>query len=162
MAGKKKKKKKGADRSDSSGPRFTNRRAWKEYHILEKLECGMALLGSEVKSIRAGNARIDEAYVRIDDGELFLVGANIASYKHSVTAHDPVRKRKLLIHKRQIMKLFSHLQQKGRTMIPLNLYFTRGRAKLEIGIAEGKSKYDKRDALRKKQQQKDMDRAMRR
>ena len=143
MARNKKKKQKDKEDKKSSGPRISNRRAWKEYHILEKLECGMVLLGSEVKSIRAGNAKI-------------------AHYRHSVTLHEPTRKRKLLAHRKQIMKLRVHLQQKGRTIVPLSLYFSRGRAKLEIGIAEGKSRYDKREALKKKQQQRDIDRAMRR
>ncbi len=164
MAGKKNKgKKKGEAEGKPAGPYVKNRKAWHNSHIHEKLECGMVLFGTEVKSIREGGAKIDEAYVRIDNGELYLVGANFSAYKNgAVSQHDPGRKRKLLVHRRQIAKLLIHVRQKGRTMVPLALYFHHGRAKLEIGIAEGKQTHDKRHALRKKQQDRDIKRAIRR
>ncbi len=162
MAGRKKKRG-GGDGSPGS-PRIRNRKAWKEFHITEKLECGIALTGTEVKSVRAGSAKIGEAYVRIENNELFLVGANIAHYKHADPSvqHDPTRKRKLLAHRRQIAALTAHVQQKGRTLVPLTLYFHRGRAKLEVGLAEGRRKYDKRETIRSKQQQKDIEKEVRR
>jgi len=162
MAGKKKKKKNGGEKPGS--PFIKNRRAWKEFHIHEKLECGLELTGTEVKSIRDGGAKIGEAYVRLENSELFLVGANIAPYRHadSEIQHNPARKRKLLAHKSQIAALRAHVHQKGRTLVPLALYFHRGRVKLEVGLAEGKKKYDKREAIRKKQQKREIDSGMRR
>lgn len=143
--------------------RITNRRGRRDFHVLEVLECGIELLGTEVKSLRAGQAKIDEAYIRIDGTELFLVGANIAFYPLAADGmqHVPTRKRRLLVHRRQIEKLQLHVNQKGKTLIPLAVYFHHGWAKIEIGIAEGKRQYDKRDSLRKKDQQRDMDRAIR-
>ncbi|MCK5113607.1 MAG: SsrA-binding protein, partial [Phycisphaerae bacterium] len=112
---------------------------------------------------RAGQAKIDEAYIRIDNNQLFLVGANIALYPLAGESmqHVTTRKRKLLVHRRQIEKLQMHVNQKGKTLIPLVIYFHHGWAKVEIGVAEGKRQYDKRDSLRKKDQQRDMDRAIR-
>jgi SsrA-binding protein len=162
MAKKKKNKGKGEDRP--AGPRIKNRRAWRDFQILEKLECGISLLGTEVKSVRQGQAKIEESYVRIDGNELFLVGANIAHYQHASAAaqHDPARRRKLLAHRHQIEKLRSYLMQKGRTIVPLTLYFSRGRAKLEIGVAEGRRRGDKRETIRRKQQERDIQRELRR
>ena len=161
MAGKKKNK---DDDGKPGSPYVRNRRAWSEYHILEKLECGMVLTGTEVKSIRDGGAKIGESYVRLEGSELYLVGANISPYRHSRIEgqHNPARKRKLLAHGRQIAALKSHVQQKGKTLVPLAIYFHKGRAKLEVGLAEGKREHDKRDTLRKKQQKRDIDREMRR
>jgi len=154
--------KKKKEQSKPKGVRITNRRARRDFHILEVLECGIELLGTEVKSLRAGQAKIDEAYVRLDGTQLFLVGANIALYPLAGESmqHVPTRKRKLLVHRRQIEKLQLHVKQKGKTLIPLTIYFHHGWAKIEIGVAEGKRSYDKRDALRKKDQQRDMARAM--
>jgi SsrA-binding protein len=143
-------------------PRVVNRKARHEYHVLETLECGLDLTGTEVKSIRAGQAKIDEAYARIDRGELWLIGMNIAPYQQAAPAmqHEPNRDRKLLVHKRQLAALMDHVRQKGKTIIPLTLYFQRGWAKLEIGVAIGKKQFDKRQDLKKRQAQRDMDRAM--
>ena len=145
------------------GVRITNRKGRRDFHILEILECGIELLRTEVKSLRAGQAKIDEAYIRIDGTQLFLVGANIAFYPLAAEGmqHVPTRKRRLLVHRSQIEKLQLHVNQKGKTLIPLTIYFHHGWAKIEIGVAEGKRQYDKRDSLRKKDQQRDMDRAMR-
>ena len=143
----------------------TNRKARHEYHISEVVVCGMELMGTEAKSLRAGHCKLDEAYARIDrNGEAFLIGANISHYPQASEAmqHDPTRKRKLLLHRRQIHQLEVHLRQKGKTLVPLAIFFKGGWAKCELGIAEGKKAYDKRDAIRKRQQQRDMAREMRR
>ena len=146
--------------SQKRPPRITNRKARHDYHITEVLECGLKLTGTEVKSLRAGNASIDDAFVRIIGGELYLVGADIAHYPQAVAAmqHAPARDRKLLVHRRQIGKIESHIRQKGKTAVATALYFTRGIAKCEIGIAVGKRQYDKRESLKRRQQQRDIDR----
>ncbi len=150
--------------SKPKGVRIGNRKAFHDYHIDEKVECGIELMGTEVKSLRAGQAKIDEAYARIDEGQVFLIGANIAPYPQAAEGmqHNPTRKRKLLLHRRQIHQLQVQMQQKGKTLIPLAIYFHRGWAKVELGLAEGKKTYDKRETLRKRDHQRDMDRAMRR
>ena len=146
------------------GVRIRNRRARHDYLILEVVECGVALKGTEVKSLRAGQAKIDGSYARVDDGEVFLVGATIAAYPQASAAmqHDPTRDRKLLLHKRQVAQLAAHVRQKGKTVVPLVIYFKRGWAKCELGIAEGRRSYDKRDALREWDQKRDMAREMNR
>jgi len=152
------------DESSPQTPRATNRKAWHEYQILEKLECGLELTGSEVKSIRAGNVRIEEAYAKIRGGELYLVGANIAQYPQALpnTQHEPTRERKLLAHRRQILQIEAHVKQKGKTLIPLAIYFKGGHAKCEIGVAVGKKQYDKRQDAKKRDHQREMTREMRR
>ncbi|MDP6633973.1 MAG: SsrA-binding protein SmpB [Phycisphaerae bacterium] len=144
--------------SAPKGVRIANRRARRDFEILEVVECGIQLTGTEVKSMRAGNAKIDEAHARISDGELFLVGSTFGLYPQAAAAmqHEPSRDRKLLVHKRQIAKLEIHVRQKGKTLIPLAMYFKRGWAKCEIGVAVGRRSYDKRDALKKKQLKRDM------
>ncbi len=156
--------KKKKEQAKPKGVRITNRKARHDYHISEVVECGLALVGTEVKSLRAGQARITEAYARIVKGEVFLVGANIALYPQAAAAmqHEPTRDRKLLLRKSQIAKLQDHVNQKGKTLIPLAMYFSRGWAKCEIGIAEGKRQYDKRNDLRKKDHRREMQREMRR
>ena len=138
--------------------RIVNRKARHDFHILEVVECGMELVGTEVKSLRAGQARIDEAYARVHNGQTFLVGADIAAYPQAVATmqHGPKRDRRLLLHRRQIAQLESHVRQKGRTIIPLAVYFKRGWAKCELGLAVGKRQYDKRDQLRQRDQQRDI------
>ncbi len=155
-------KKSKSDKSGPGGVRIANRRARHEYHILEKVECGMVLTGTEVKSLRAGQAKVDEAYARIEEGELFLVGANIAQYPNAkgTLQHEPSRRRKLLIHKRQLDQLEAHVRQKGKTLVPLAMYFRNGWAKCEIGVAEGKKTHDKRQDIKKREQQREMRRAM--
>jgi SsrA-binding protein len=159
-----KSKKESAAKAEHKSPRISNRRAFHEFLITEKVECGIELVGTEVKSLRAGQAKIDEAYARVDNGQLFLVGMNIPAYSHAAEGmqHDPTRKRRLLLHGRQIQQLQSLTAQKGKTLIPLAVYFHRGWAKVEIGVAEGKKKFDKRQDLRKKDHERDMQRAMRR
>ncbi|HHU04600.1 MAG: SsrA-binding protein SmpB [Saccharofermentanales bacterium] len=138
-----------------------NRRARYEYDILETLETGIALKGTEVKSIRQGSLSLSESYVVVRNGELFLVGAHIAPYEQAHQFnHDPVRDRKLLAHKSQIRKLEAAVQQKGMTLVPTKAYFVRGKVKLEIAIARGKKLYDKRQTIRDREVARDVEKRM--
>ena len=138
-----------------------NRRARYEYDILETLETGIALKGTEVKSIRQGSLSLSESYVVVRNGELFLVGAHIAPYEQAHQFnHDPVRDRKLLAHKSQIRKLEAAVQQKGMTVVPTKAYFVRGKVKLEIAIARGKKLYDKRQTIRDREVARDVEKRM--
>ncbi len=122
-----------------------NRRARFEYHILESLEAGLVLTGTEVKSIRAGGVSLSEAYARIRDGEAWLLGMHVPPYKQgSFSNAEPNRPRKLLLHKEEIARLQSRVGEKGLTIVPLRLYFTRGMAKVQLGVARGKKLWDKR------------------
>ena len=127
----------------------TNRQARFEYFILEAYEAGIALTGTEIKSIRAGKLNLRDAYAQVKDGEVWLIGMHISPYEQAGTyfQHDPMRPRKLLLHRREILKLRQEVGQKGLTLVPLRLYLKRGRAKIELGLAKGKKLYDKRDAL---------------
>ena len=147
---------------DNVSPRINNRRALHEYFIDAKLECGIALVGSEVKSLRAGKAQLQDAYAKILNGELFLVGAHIDPYEKAalVYNHEPRRDRKLLLHKRELKKLAGEADQRGVTLIPLAIYFKGGRAKVEVGVARGKQQHDKRDTIKKKEMDRDLRRAM--
>jgi SsrA-binding protein len=142
----------------------TNRKAGFRFEILEKIECGITLLGSEVKSLRDRNASIDEAYVRIDGQELWLISAHIAPYTFANTQnHEPLRKRKLLVHKHEIRKLRPKVEQKGLTLVPMRIFFnTRGLAKVTIALARGKTLGDKRQTMKTREHKREMDRAMRR
>ncbi|MHB8330099.1 MAG: SsrA-binding protein SmpB [Acidimicrobiales bacterium] len=126
-----------------------NRRARHEYDILETFECGIALQGSEVKSLRAGRVSLQDAFARIDRGEAWLVGVHIPPYENATGfgAHDPVRARKLLLHRGQIDELFGRTQQQSLTLVPLSIYFKEGRAKVELALAKGRRLYDKRHAI---------------
>lgn len=140
----------------------SNRRAFHEYFILDTIEAGIVLSGTEIKSIREGKVTISEAYARIDHGELWLIGAHISAYSHGNRAnHDPDRPRKLLVHKRQVRELRVSTEQKGMTIVPLRLALRNGRAKLDIGVARGKKLYDKRDASAERQSRRDVERALR-
>ena len=139
-----------------------NRKARHNYHVLDTLECGIALVGSEVKSLRTGTLSLDEAYGTVKDGEVWLVGANIAEYSYSHDLnHVPKRRRKLLLHRREIKKFAGQAYEKGLTLVPLKVYFKSGRAKVLLGICKGKQKHDKRESLKKRDAQRDIDRAMR-
>ncbi len=139
----------------------TNRRAFHDYHILETLETGIALTGSEIKSIRAGKISLAEAYARVDDGELWLLGAHIAPYSHGAYAnHDPLRPRKLLAHSGEIEELRRTVDQKGMTRVPLRVVLKRGKAKIDIGVARAKKLYDKRATESERQSKRDMERAL--
>jgi SsrA-binding protein len=142
-----------------------NKKAYHDYTIETKLEAGMVLSGPEVKSLRAGKANLKDGYVSIDDnGEAILHNVHISLYSHAThNPNDPLRVRKLLLHKRELRKLIGKLQEKGLALIPLSIYFNeRGKAKVELGLARGKRQYDKRAALKKKQSDREVERAMRR
>jgi len=141
----------------------TNRKAYHEYHILDKFESGIELLGSEVKSLREGNANLKEAYIVIRNGQAFVIGLHISPYSHTgFVGHEPVRDRRLLLHKREIVKIKNSLDQKGLTAVPLQLYFnSKGWAKLEIGVAKGKKTYDKKEAIRERDIKRDTQREIR-
>ena len=139
-----------------------NRKARHNYQVLDTLECGIALVGSEVKSLRTGTLSLDEAYGRVEGDEVWLVGANIAEYSYShALNHVPKRRRKLLLHRREIKKFAGQAYEKGLTLVPLKMYFKGGRAKVLMGICKGKQKHDKRESLKKRDAQRDIDRAMR-
>jgi SsrA-binding protein len=140
----------------------TNRRAFHEYFIVETIETGIVLSGTEIKSIREGKISITEAYARIDDGELWLVGSRISPYSHgSYTNHDPDRRRKLLVHRSQIRELKEMIEQKGMTIVPLRVLLKQGKAKVELGVARGKKLYDKRASEAEREATRDVQRALR-
>ena len=140
----------------------SNRRAFHDFHIMESVEAGIVLTGTEIKSIRDGKATIAEAYARIDNDELWLIGSNISPYTHGNRAnHEPGRPRKLLVHRRELDRLRTAVEQKGLTLVPLRLHLKQGRAKLDIGVARGKKLYDKRSADADRQSRRDVDRALR-
>ncbi|HMM26920.1 MAG: SsrA-binding protein SmpB [Chloroflexota bacterium] len=140
----------------------TNRKARHDYEILDTFEAGIALMGSEIKSIRAGSVNLRESYVQARDGELWLVNAHIASYEQAgIYGHEPLRPRKLLLHRREIDRLLSRVQEKGLTIIPLMMYLTKGIAKVEIAVARGKKQYDKRESLRERDTQRQIERSLR-
>jgi SsrA-binding protein len=143
-------------------PIVENRRARHDFHILERVEAGIVLSGTEVKSLRDGGGNLREAYAQLRDGEAFLVGANIAPYRQgNIANHEPVRDRKLLLHRREIEKLGSQVAERGMTLVPLALYFSEGRVKLELGLARGKEHADRRHALAERDAQRQIDRALR-
>ncbi len=141
-----------------------NKKAYHNYHIDSNLEAGMVLSGPEVKSLRAGKANIKDGYVKISDrGEAILHNVHISVYSHAThNPNDPLRTRKLLLHKRELRKLIGKLREKGLALIPLKIYFNeKGKAKVELGLARGKREYDKRAALKEKQSDREIERAMR-
>ncbi len=138
-----------------------NRRASHDYEIHDTLECGVVLVGTEVKSLRAGHANLEDAYARVDDGELWLHGAEIPQYTYGNRQnHEPKRSRKLLLHKREIAKFAGKASEKGFTLVPTRLYFRKGKAKVEIAVGRGKVAYDKRESTKAKEAKRDMDRAI--
>ncbi len=149
-------------KKDKQGSVTVNKKAYRNFELIEKFEAGLCLLGTEVKSLRAGQADLDGSYARIQDGQCWLVGAKIAQYEQSGAAnHEPMRKRKLLLHKAEIRKIRVKLEQRGFTFIPLRIYFTdRGIAKVELALAKGKRQYDKRKTITERQQKRDIDRSM--
>ncbi len=135
----------------NNAPAVDNRRARHEFYILESLEAGVALTGTEIKSIRQGGISLNEAYARMRDGEMWLLGMHVPPYKQgSFSNVEPNRPRKLLLHREQIARLSSRAAEKGLTIVPLRLYFTRGRVKIELGLAKGKKLWDKREATAKR------------
>ena len=139
-----------------------NRKARHDYFILDTYEAGIALTGTEVKSLRAGKVNLRDCYGMVKDGEMYLEGMHISPYEHGNRFNaDPMRRRKLLMHKRQIMKLYGQVKQEGLTLAPLKLYFVRGRVKVELALCKGKKLYDKRDAAAAKDARREMERAFR-
>lgn len=129
----------------------TNKKARFEFFILETFEAGLVLKGTEIKSVRSGQISLQEAYVRTNGDEVWLVGAHVAPYEHaSAFQHDPKRDRKLLMHKKEIRKLYNEVRIKGMTLVPIRVYLKGGRAKLEIGLAKGKKQYDKRESIKER------------
>ena len=164
MAANKSKKSKSATVEDKNQKRIAeNRRARRNYEIIDTLECGIALQGSEVKSLRAGKVSLDEAYGRILNKEVWLIGCDIAEYSHAnVMNHEPRRPRKLLLHRREIHKFASKATERGLTLVPLKMYFKSGKAKILMGVGRGSKLFDKREKLKKETLKRDMERAVRR
>jgi SsrA-binding protein len=140
-----------------------NRKARREYEVIETLECGIVLVGSEVKSLRKGTISLDEGYGRVKGGEVWLIGCDIAEYSQANQFnHEPKRPRKLLMHRREVKKFANRAYEQGLTLVPLKMYFKEGRAKVLLGICRGRKMYDKREVLKQRSMQRDISRAMRR
>jgi SsrA-binding protein len=152
-----KKKKRKAEPGDVA----TNRQAGFRYHLLEKWECGIQLQGSEVKSLRSGSVQLKDAYAEIRDGEVWLQNMHIAPYKPAAgDNHDPERPRKLLMHRREIERLIGKTAEKGLTLVPTRVYFKGPRAKVELALAKGKERHDKRRAIKDRETRREIDRAL--
>jgi SsrA-binding protein len=140
-----------------------NRKAYFEYTIDDLFEAGLVLTGTEVKSLRLGKANIQDAYARFRDGEIFLLNANISPYPHAALEnHEPTRPRKVLLHRRELKRLQGKLTERGYTLIPLKLYFKDEHVKVELGLAKGKKKFDKRESIRQREEQRELERARKR
>jgi SsrA-binding protein len=139
---------------------ITNRKARHEYFVLESYEAGIVLYGAEVKSIRNGRANLQDAYARIDDGEVWLFGMHVSPYEFSRGDLDPVRRRKLLLHQKEIVEIARATEEKGITLVPLRVYFKDGRCKVELAIARGKARYDKRQAIAARDAARETERAL--
>ena len=140
----------------------SNRRARHEYEVLDRMEAGIALTGAEVKSLRAGKVSIAEAFGRVDDGEVWLHGMHVSPYEAAGRWNaDPLRPRKLLLHRQEIRKLIGGVQEKGRTLVPLSIYFKRGRAKVDLAVARGKKLHDKRQDQKAHEAKREVERALR-
>jgi SsrA-binding protein len=140
----------------------TNRRARHDYDVLSTIEAGIALVGTEVKSLRAGHIQLKDSYARVEDGEVWLVGVHVAPYEHSdgFGGHDPERRRKLLLHRSEIDQLTGKVREQALTLIPLAVYFRNGKAKVELGLAKGRRQYDKRHAIATRDANREAERAM--
>jgi SsrA-binding protein len=139
---------------------INNRKARHEYFVLESYECGIVLVGAEVKSIRNGRANLQDAYARLDDGEVWLYGMHVSPYEFSRGDIDPVRRRKLLLHHKEIVELARATEERGVTLVPLRVYFKDGRCKVELAVARGKARYDKRQAIAARDAQRETERAL--
>lgn len=152
-----------AKKGDVDGRKLVcrNRRAWHEYKILETVEAGMVLVGTEVKSLREGRVNLKDSYAKVEGDEVFLVDAHISPYSHgNIMNHDPLRPRKLLLHKKELRRLSGKVCERGLTLIPLEIYFKAGRVKVELGLARGKRLYDKRAAIKKRDERRDLQREL--
>ena len=147
---------------DKHSPAVVNKKAYRNYELVERFEAGLSLLGSEVKSLRAGQADLDGSYARMENEQCWLIGAKIAQYQQAGMAnHEPMRKRKLLLHKLELRRIRIKLEQRGFTFVPLRIYFNqRGLAKIELALARGKRQYDKRKTITERTQKRDVDRDM--
>jgi SsrA-binding protein len=149
------------DAADGTVNICRNRRALHDYEVLDRVECGIVLVGTEVKSLRDGHGNLEDAYARIDEGEVWLIGAEIPEYLYGNRLnHKPKRARKLLLHRREIDKFAGRASERGLTLVPLRMYFKEGRAKVELAIAKGKQTHDKRESLKKADAKREMDRAL--
>ena len=139
-----------------------NKKAFHDYHILDRFEAGIELIGSEVKSLREGKANLKESYVIVKEGEAFLLSMHIGAYSHTgYSGHEPLRKRRLLLHKKEIQKLYIRITQKGHTIVPLNIYFNeKGKAKVEIALVKGKRQYAKKEVIKERDIKRDTEREM--
>lgn len=138
-----------------------NKKAGHDYFVLEKYEAGIELFGTEVKSVRQGRVNLKDSWCSIEKGEIFACGMHISPYEQgNIFNRDPLRKKKLLMHKREICRLYDKVRQEGLTIVPLSIYFFKGRAKLEIGLCKGKKNYDKRETAAKKDAKRDIERSM--
>jgi SsrA-binding protein len=141
----------------------TNRKAYRDFFIEETYEAGISLLGTEVKSIREGRINLRDSYALIKENEVFLINCHISPYSHgNIQNHDPLRTRKLLLNRKEINRLWGKLSQKGFTLVPLKVYFKKGKAKIEIGLAKGKRKYEKREALKAKEAKREIEKHLKR
>jgi SsrA-binding protein len=157
-------KKKAPGQGAKPTPRIQNRRAYYDFHIMDKVECGIELLGSEVKSVRRGKVQLAQSFAQIRNGQVTLHGCHIEEYvEANKLNHDPTRDRRLLLHRREIRKLALRMQkEQGSTLIPLEIYFKRGFAKMLLGLAKGKKMFDKRAAIREREDRRNMEKALRR
>ncbi len=148
--------------TSASGAAATNRKARRDFHVLDTFEAGIELRGTEVKSVRQGNLNLTEGYARLEKGgDVVLYGVHINPYDHgNVHNHDPVRPRRLLLHRREIKRLFGQMTLKGYTLVPLRAYFTRGRLKVELGLCKGKQTVDKREDIKRKTADREAARAL--
>ncbi len=138
-----------------------NKKAWHDYFVDEKYEAGIELFGTEVKSIRGGSVNLKDSYCTVEGGELFAIGIHISPYEHgNIFNREPMRDRKLLMHKKEIMKLAGLITQKGYTLVPLSMYFKGSHLKVEIGLCRGKKLYDKRDSIAKSESDREIERRM--
>ena len=146
------KKAKADDEQESGRPIADNRKAFYDYHILETFEAGIALLGTEVKGIREGQANLRDSFARVEGGEVYLYNVHISPYSHRGYAdHEPLRRRKLLLHRNEILKLVGKTVEKGMTLVPVRMYFKKGRVKVAISLAKGKKEYDKRETIKRRE-----------
>lgn len=153
---------KGKKRKIDAGDVASNRQAGYRFELLDKLECGLVLQGTEVKALRDGGAQIKDGYVNIDEGELWLQNVHIPPYKPAAQQnHEPERPRKLLANRREIERLKGRVSEKGLTIVPTRIYFKDGRAKVEIALGRGKDQFDKRDSIKQREQRREVDRAIR-
>jgi len=141
-----------SDREKAQTSIAENRKAYHDFHLLETFEAGLVLLGTEVKAIREGRVNLRDSFARVEDGEIFLYNVNISPYSHRGYAeHEPLRRRKLLLHREEIRKLIGKTVEKGMTLVPVRLYYKNGRVKVAISLAKGKKEYDKRETIKRRE-----------